>query len=95
MEVGGLNRDPYADQDGIARLRHVYVQTSARHAGAGSARVRRLLAEAEGVLHTLRLGTETREAADLYVGLGSQPVQDGTAMHVRALAYPRLARGGV
>ena len=85
VAVGGLNRDPYADQDGIGRLRHLYVRRSARHTGAGSAIVRHLLDKAEGAFHSVRLRTETQEAADFYVGLGFQPVHDKTATHVRVL----------
>ena len=37
IAVSGLNRDPYTDQDGIGRLRHLYVRQSARRFGVGSA----------------------------------------------------------
>ncbi len=58
VAVGGLNRDPYADQDGIGRLRHLYVRRSARHTGAGSALVRQLLTKAEDAFHLVRLRTQ-------------------------------------
>ncbi len=85
VAVGGLNHDPYANQDGIGRLRHLYVVKSARGSGVGSALVRELLARAEGVFHSVRLRTETPEAADFYVRLGFSPVRDGTASHVKLL----------
>lgn len=85
VAVGGINRDPYADQDGIGRLRHLYVRRSARHTGAGSALVRQLLDKADGAFHLVRLRTETQEAADFYVSLGFQAVHDKTATHVRVL----------
>ena len=88
VAVGGLNRDPYADQDGIGRLRHLYVRRSARHSGAGSALVRQLLDRAEAAFHSVRLRTETQEAAAFYVGLGFRSVQDETATHIKVLRDP-------
>jgi GNAT superfamily N-acetyltransferase len=83
VAVGGLNIDPYTDQAGIGRLRHLYVAKSARRAGLGTALVLRLLGHAEGVFHSVRLKTDTPEAAKFYVKLGFSPVQDSTATHVR------------
>ncbi|MBO1081633.1 GNAT family N-acetyltransferase [Roseomonas haemaphysalidis] len=83
VAVGGLNRDPYADQAGIGRLRHLYVKKSARRSGLGTTLVLQLLGHAEGTFHSVRLKTDTSEAADFYVSLGFWPVQDRTATHVR------------
>jgi GNAT superfamily N-acetyltransferase len=85
VAVGGLNRDPYAGQDGIGRLRHLYVRQSARRSGVGAALVRQLLGHAEGVFHAVRLRTETREAAAFYVSLGFRCVQEHAASHVMIL----------
>jgi GNAT superfamily N-acetyltransferase len=82
IAVGGLNRDSYTEQDGIARLRHLYVRKSSRRSGVGAALVRKLLGHAEGVFHAVRLRTETREAADFYVTLGFRSVQEAAASHV-------------
>ena len=83
IAVGGLNRDPYADQEGIGRLRHIYVRRSARRSGVGSALVHQLLSHADGVFRSVRLRTETREAADFYISLGFRAAQDESATHVR------------
>ena len=88
VAVGGLNRDPYADQDGIGRLRHLYVRTSDQRSGLGSALVRQLLIHAEGAFPLVRLRTQTREAAVFYATLGFRPVHDATATHVKALRQP-------
>jgi GNAT superfamily N-acetyltransferase len=82
IAVGGLNRDPYTDKTGIGRLRHLYVRRSDRGSGVGRALVRQLLDHAEGVFHTVRLRTATREAAAIYVRLGFIPVHDETATHI-------------
>lgn len=82
IAVGGLNRDPYADQDGIGRLRHLYVRQSTRRSGVGAALVRQLLGHADGMFHAVRLRTETREAANFYVNLGFRSVQEDAASNV-------------
>jgi GNAT superfamily N-acetyltransferase len=83
IAVGGLNRDTYTDQEGMGRLRHVYVRRSARRSAVGSALVHQLLRRADGVFRSVRLRTETREAADFYISLGFHAVQDESATHVR------------
>ena len=94
IAVGGLNRDPYADQEGIGRLRHIFVRRSARRSGVGSALVHQLLRHADGVFRSVRLRTETREAADFYVSLGFHAVQDESATHVRnSTSWPAALPG--
>ncbi len=88
VAVGGLNRDPYAEQDGIGRLRHLYVRKSERRSGIGAALVQQLLNHAKGVFHSVRLRTDTREAADFYVSLEFRPVRDKAATHAKSLCQP-------
>jgi GNAT superfamily N-acetyltransferase len=83
--VCGINRDPTIDQDGIGRLRHLYVRECARHRGVASALVQRLLDEASNTFRIVRLRTTTREAAAFYLRHGFVPLQDQTAPHVKAL----------
>jgi GNAT superfamily N-acetyltransferase len=83
--VCGLNRDPYIDQDGIGRLRHLYVRECARRHGIASALVRRLLDEASRAFRIVRLRTATREAAAFYLRHGFVPVGDETASHAKVL----------
>ena len=82
IAVGGLNIDPYTDEDGIGRLRHIYVRRSFRRFGIGSVLVRALLRHADGVFRSVRLKTETREAAAFYIRLGFHAVQHESATHV-------------
>jgi GNAT superfamily N-acetyltransferase len=83
--VCGLNRDPYVNQDGVARLRHLYVRERARRHGVASALVQQLLHEASDAFRIVRLRTATREAAEFYLRHGFVPLQDETASHVKAL----------
>jgi GNAT superfamily N-acetyltransferase len=83
--VCGINRDPTIDQDGIGRLRHLYVRECKRRHGVASALVQRLLDEASNTFRIVRLRTETREAAAFYLRHGFVPLQDQTASDVKAL----------
>ncbi len=78
----GLNVDPYMVQDGVARLRHLYVRRDARRNGVATALVKFILNEAKGNFHLVRLRTDTREAAEFYVRLGFESVNDATASHI-------------
>ena len=83
--VCGINRDPYVDRDAVARLRHLYVKSTARRAGIGGALVRELLHGAEAAFAEVRLRTDTRDAAAFYEKLGFAAVDDGSATHVKLL----------
>jgi len=85
VAVGGLNQNPYADQVGVGRLRHIYVIRRARRSGVGSSLVGQLIHHANGTFDKIRLRTKTREAADFYVSLGLSPVQEEAATHVKIL----------
>jgi GNAT superfamily N-acetyltransferase len=85
LAVCGLNRDPYVDQDGVGRLRHLYVLRAVRRRGVATALVKRALSEAAGFFRFVRLQTDNQEAAELYAKLGFAHVIDETASHVIAL----------
>jgi GNAT superfamily N-acetyltransferase len=84
IAVGGLNRDPYAAEDTIGRIRHLYVRKPARRLGVGSALLRRLIDEAGDAFKIVRLRT-TPGAAAFYLHHGFLPVADATASHVKIL----------
>src|SRR5262245_1997437 len=66
----GLVRDPYRDQDGVGRLRHLYVLPEHRGHGIGTALTTRVVELAKGSFQVLRLRTDTARAAALYERLG-------------------------
>jgi GNAT superfamily N-acetyltransferase len=80
--VGGLNRDPYMQADGIGRLRHLYVAIDARRRGAGRLLVERIVAEAKGSFAVLRLRTPSADAAAFYCRLGFVETDEDAATHV-------------
>lgn len=85
IAVGGLNRDPYAAEPGVGRLRHLYVGAAFRRTGAGRALVEALIAAARPHFRVLRLRTDTDAAARFYERLGFAPVRSPHATHQRVL----------
>jgi len=85
--VGGLNRDPHAEEEGVGRLRHLYVARAVRRRGIASLLVGQLLRRAEGTFRIVRLRTETQEAACFYARQGFACTKSETASH--RLILPR------
>ncbi|MEK7227759.1 MAG: GNAT family N-acetyltransferase [Patescibacteria group bacterium] len=70
--IGGLNIDPYVeDNDGsIGRVRHVYVLRKYRGQGLSKSLMKLIIDEAKKTFTTLRLSTHNPIAASLYESLG-------------------------
>jgi GNAT superfamily N-acetyltransferase len=81
----GLNRDPYATQSDVGRLRHLYVSKRERQKGVGAALVRHLLEKARGTFRIVRLRTDTPQAALFYQRLGFARNQEQDASHTFTL----------
>ena len=78
----GLNRDPYSPDEGVGRLRRLYVAPAERRAGVGEALVRHALAHARGSFTLVRLRTSNPEAARFFRALGFSPTpEDPFATH--------------
>ena len=74
--VGGLNRDPYIDDPGVGRIRHLYVVPAARGVGAGRDLVIALVDHARGSFERVRLRAGPDEARDFYLRLGFEETPD-------------------
>lgn len=81
--VGGLSRDPYRSDEGVGRLRHLYVLAACRGRGVGSMLVDRLLAGSDR--HFARIRLRTRDAGSFYLRHGFQETAEPNATHVRRL----------
>jgi ribosomal protein S18 acetylase RimI-like enzyme len=68
--VCGLNRDPYAAEAGVGRVRHLYVLSAFRGLGVGRHLVAEVIEAARGHFDSLRLRTANPAAARLYEALG-------------------------
>jgi len=82
VAVCGLNVDPYAGDDAVGRLRHLYVLKIARRQGIASAMVGHLLGIAQVSFACVRLFTDTRQAATFYEAIGFSPIASPTASHI-------------
>jgi GNAT superfamily N-acetyltransferase len=88
--TGGLNRDPYAASEDIARLRHVYVLAACRRQGAASAITLDLIARAQGWFRQIRLRTDSTAADAFYLRLGFTPIVDPQATHAMVIAQAAM-----
>ena len=84
--VCGLNVDPYAGDERVGRVRHLYVLVEARRHGVARALMAETLAAARGRFPTVRLGTSNPAAARLYESLGFRPVSEPHCTHRLSLA---------
>ena len=88
--VCGLNVDPYAGDDRVGRVRHLYVLTPSRRHGVGRQLVAHVIASAGDRFDSLRLRTRNEAAARLYLAMGFHACAEaGEFTHVL-----RLARSG-
>jgi len=68
--VCGLNVDPYASDEHVGRVRHLYVLSAFRRRGVGRQLVERVVRAAHGRFDEVRLRTNDPAAAHLYEALG-------------------------
>jgi N-acetylglutamate synthase-like GNAT family acetyltransferase len=72
--VCGVNRDPYAGDNSIGRVRRLYVSTRERRSGVGRALIDRLMSDATGVFSWIHLRAHERRAAAFYEANGFEAV---------------------
>jgi GNAT superfamily N-acetyltransferase len=72
IAVGGLNRDPYLQDEHTGRVRHVYVLSAWRRQGVGSRLVQQIIEEARPHYRRLTLRTLNPDAYLFYQSLGFQ-----------------------
>jgi len=80
LGIGGLNRDPYADNPRVGRLRHLYVTKSERRSGIGRSLVERILGHAIVNFDSVRLWTD--RAGSFYDRLGFDRTDGTKVTHV-------------
>ena len=68
--VGGLSIDPYTDEQGVGRLRRLYVHPHYRDRGVGAALAKRLEQQGAETFGAIRLFTDSPRAARFYERLG-------------------------
>lgn len=77
--VGGLNLDPFAEDAGVGRLRHLYVRPGHRGQGVGRALAERIIAGARESFGVLRV--RSSDAGAFYESLGFEATEEPKATH--------------
>ena len=80
--VCGLNLDPYVDDPGVGRLRHLYLLPPFRRQGIATALVGAVIHQARGTFRVLRLRTDRADADALYTALGFERCSEPDCTHV-------------
>jgi GNAT superfamily N-acetyltransferase len=80
--VCGLNRDPFARDKIVGRLRRMFVMPAARRRGVGQLLVAKALQHALGEFEVVRLRTDSQAADEFYRALGFKRIEgDDDATH--------------
>jgi len=87
--VCGLNRDPYAAEEDIGRVRHLYVRPEFRKKGVGRTLVQTVEKAARSHFSLLRLYTGSEKASTFYEILGYQRLKGDHVSHVKVLIPAR------
>ncbi len=74
--VCGLNVDPFAGDSNVGRVRRLYVSSSFRRRGIGSAIMQQLVRDAAGTFRELHLRTYDAAACAFYEAVGFTPVKE-------------------
>ncbi|ETT86798.1 GNAT family N-acetyltransferase [Viridibacillus sp. FSL R5-0477] len=70
VAIGGLNKDPFSNEQSIGRLRRFYVSKAYRRNGIGSLLVKRIIDEAKKYYKIIVLHTDTEQADKFYSSIG-------------------------
>ena len=81
VACGGINRDPYTDQE-VGRLRHVYVLRRYRRTGIAKELVQHLLKHSNAAFSVVRLRTSDQNADKFYEALGFSRTVKNDATHI-------------
>ncbi len=79
--IGGINIDPYLNEQSIGRVRHLYILKDYRKYGLGSRLVKIILDNGSKSFLKVRLKTDTLVASKFYEKLGFEVVEGESASH--------------
>jgi len=84
--IGGLSRDPYADDHKTGRVRHLYIREAYRRKGYATLLMNTIIDKGRRHFNVLRLFTDTPAAAEFYETLGFKKANGYKASHI--IAFP-------
>jgi GNAT superfamily N-acetyltransferase len=70
IAIGGLNIDPFSNEQKIGRLRRFYVSKNYRRIGLGGILLKKIIFDAKNYYNILVLHTDTEQADKFYTSLG-------------------------
>lgn len=70
VAIGGLNIDPFTENQSIGRLRRFYVAADYRRKGIGALLLNEIISDAKRYYHVLVLNTDTERADRFYTSFG-------------------------
>jgi len=80
--IGGLNIDPYVEDVGTGRVRHLYIRQAYRRKGCAHLLLNTIIERAQLHFHMLRLFTANPVAAAFYEQLGFEHLPGNKVSHV-------------
>lgn len=66
VAIGGVNRDPYSDKDGVGRLRRFYISEHVRRQGVGTKLLKEIVNYSKGHFNELVVRTDSSSADTFY-----------------------------
>lgn len=79
--MAGVSHDPYEPEEGLGRVRHVYVLSRWRGRGIAGVLMKQLIEHGREHFRVLRLHTSNPIAARMYESLGFTPSSRGRETH--------------
>jgi ribosomal protein S18 acetylase RimI-like enzyme len=70
IAMGGINVDPFIDDEGVGRVRHIYVANKYRRQGLAKEMLHLIIDRAKEYFKTLRLSTRNSIAGEMYKSFG-------------------------
>jgi len=80
--IGGLNVDPFIQDPGTGRVRHLYIRREYRRKGCATILMNTIIGQAKPHFHILRLFTDNPAAAALYERLGFEHLPGYKVSHL-------------
>lgn len=84
--IGGLNIDPYVEDAGTGRVRHMYIRQAYRRKGCGALLMKTIIKRAQLHFRILRLFTSNPAAAAFYEQLGFEHLPGHKVSHILSLS---------
>ncbi|MEI6352757.1 MAG: GNAT family N-acetyltransferase [Candidatus Nomurabacteria bacterium] len=83
--IGGLNKDPFIEDEKVGKVRHIYISKQYRGFGLSKILLNLIIEKAKENFTTLRLSTNNPIASSVYESLGFKKVEGIKVTHQKDL----------